>query len=409
MEQKALTTKEDPVYQLLASQKNVVASVIPKHLTPERFLRVAYQIINKSPKLRGCTPLSLINGIVEGSMLGLEFGRTCHLIPFGKEAVFDPDYKGLIELGYRSGKIKLWRLKPVYSNDYFEYDEGLNRLQHTWKLSDERGELVGAYSHVILTTDIEDYYVIGKEIAMNAKARSAAGKSKDSPWNNENEWQMWVKTAGRLHSKTLPSSPELQRAAYLSDMADSGLKQNISHITPEIIVDAEPEKKEEKPKPDQKVDIAAKVAAAKKKTNAETDPWDRANWINIRTAGFETFVQENIDTFESQPRSIRVEVKMKWKHFYDPKPFPGDETTDVGPKDEPEAPEQASEPDTDGPADAEAQERKKVINLIKEYEPRIQFQAKVKEDISIRGSVWPPSLEGCNRLLERCAEILQTS
>ena len=103
MEQKAITKKDDPIYKLLVGQQKAIASVLPKHLTAERFLRISYQMLNKNPKLQKCTPITIVNGIIEGSMLGLEFGRTCHLIPFGKEAVFDPDYKGLLELGLNSG------------------------------------------------------------------------------------------------------------------------------------------------------------------------------------------------------------------------------------------------------------------------------------------------------------------
>ena len=105
---------------------------------------------------------------------------------------------------------------------------------------------------------------------------------------------------------------------------------------------------------------------------------------------------------------------LKWKGLYHD-PFPGTEETTVettaeDPKDEPGDSKEDSDDnleDDSGPPDAESEERAKVIALIKEYEPRAIFQAKTQEGISTGESTWPPSLDGCNRLLEICAEIVQ--
>ena len=80
-ENKAVTT-QDPIFQMLAKYKPAIASVLPRHLTPERMLRIAHTSINKVPKLKSCTPISLLNAVIEISILGLEVGRTAHIIPF---------------------------------------------------------------------------------------------------------------------------------------------------------------------------------------------------------------------------------------------------------------------------------------------------------------------------------------
>jgi recombination protein RecT len=234
---KSLTTKEDPIYKMLASYKVAIASVLPKHLTPEKFLRVAYQVINKTPKLKQCSSLSLINAIIEASILGLEIGRTAHLIPFGKEAVLVVDYKGLIELAQRSEKVESTPLKAVYENDIFDYAEGTNRYITHKPARENRGKLVAAYAIINFKGGGYDFEVVLPEDIEVTKKRSPGAKQKDSPWNTEDEWQMWAKTAMRRLAKRIPQSPELQKAAYLEELVEAGLKQNLSHVTEVIDAD----------------------------------------------------------------------------------------------------------------------------------------------------------------------------
>jgi len=230
-EQKALTTKEDPVYQMLSNYKSAIASVLPKHMTPEKMLRTAYTVIHRTPKLKSCTPVSLINGILEISMLGLDIGRTAHLVPFKNEAVVIPDYKGLIELAHRSNQINSFVLKPVYENDDFDYREGTDRYIKHKPATENRGRLIAAYAIVNFRHGGFDFEVVHQEDIEAVKKVAPGAKSKDSPWNKpDQEKYMWMKTAARIISKRIPQSPELQKAAYLEELVEAGLQQNISHV-----------------------------------------------------------------------------------------------------------------------------------------------------------------------------------
>lgn len=235
MEQKALAVKEDPIYKMLAGYKAAVASVLPKHLTPERFLRIAYQIINKNQALKKCSPLSLVNAIIETSILGLEVGRTAHLVPFGGEAVVIVDYKGMIELAHRSDKVESTPLKPVYENDIFDYAEGTERYIKHKPAQKDRGKLCAAYAIVNFKGGGYDFEVVLPQDIEITKKRSAGAKKKDSPWNTEDEPMMWAKTAMRRLAKRIPQCPELQKAAYLEELVEAGLKQNLAHVTGDII------------------------------------------------------------------------------------------------------------------------------------------------------------------------------
>jgi hypothetical protein len=70
-----------------------------------------------------------------------------------------------------------------------------------------------------------------------------------------------------------------------------------------------------------------------------------------------------------------------------------------------EATEKMPEPEKTGPVDEEGAERAKVIKLIKEYPIDTQFRAKAIMSIPTAPGFSPPSLDGCNLLLEECAKI----
>ena len=60
------------VQEMLRQAETRIAACLPKHLTPERMIRVALTTIQRTPKLLLCSPLSIIGAIVQASELGLE-------------------------------------------------------------------------------------------------------------------------------------------------------------------------------------------------------------------------------------------------------------------------------------------------------------------------------------------------
>ncbi|UCG07115.1 MAG: recombinase RecT [Desulfobacterales bacterium] len=237
---KAIAHK-DPIVTLLAQYKGAIKSVLPKHLTPERVLRIAYNAVQRTPKLRDCSHTSLINSIIEVSKRGLEIGYTAHIIPFGKEAVFIADYKGFIDLAHRSGQINAFRFKPVYAKDDFHYQEGTDaKIHHVPCRKKDRGELVAAYAVVHFKHGGYDFEVVEAADAEAIKGRSPGAKTKDSPWNTQDEWTMWCKSAVRRLAKRVPQSPDLQAVAYLDEMADAGLKQEFEDAIDAEFTEAKP-------------------------------------------------------------------------------------------------------------------------------------------------------------------------
>lgn len=228
-------SKQKSIMALITANQKAITSVLPKHLDAKRMMRVTYTVIKTNPKLALCSDISLVNAIIEASMLGLEVGgplSLAHLLPYGSEAKLIVDYKGFIDLAYRSGRVDFITYHPVYELDEFSFRYGLDPdLVHVPTEAEDPGALVYAYAIVKYPSGKTDFEVVNRRIAMEAKKRSPAKNSSDSPWNKkEDEWTMWCKTAVRRLMKRVPKSPELQRAVSIDEKAEAGVAQNLDHI-----------------------------------------------------------------------------------------------------------------------------------------------------------------------------------
>ncbi len=343
-EQKALTINDDPIYKMLVSYKGAIASVLPKHLTAEKMLRVSYQMITRTPKLRQCTPASLINGIIEISLLGLDIGRTAHLVPFGKEAVVIPDYKGFIDLAHRSGQINSFPFKPVYENDVFDYQEGTERYIKHKPATTDRGRLIAAYAIVNFKHGGFDFEVVHPVDIEAVKKKAPGAKMKDSPWNDpDQEWTMWCKTAVRRLAKRIPQSPELSKAVELEDLVEAGLKQQLSHIEADIIpitpIEPEPDENPE----DLKKDINDRLDGMKgqatpvddqSSTSAVDEQPNEKSLFGRLKAARSNFCQMVIGNIENIATWYKIEpveysdIKAKWRRL-SKEPWPIPEITGI--------------------------------------------------------------------------------
>ena len=56
------------------AMKTQFATAMPKHLSPERFVRVSITALTKTPKLQQCTPESFFKCLLDLSSMGLYVG-----------------------------------------------------------------------------------------------------------------------------------------------------------------------------------------------------------------------------------------------------------------------------------------------------------------------------------------------
>lgn len=194
--------------------KASIAKLLPKHVTPDRMARVAITALTRTPKLAQCSQESFFRCMLDLSQWGLEpDGRRAHLIPFGNECTLIIDYKGLVELCYRSGVVANIHADIVCEQDEFVYDRG-ELVTHKIDFQKPRGAMYAAYCLVRFKDGTEKCEVMTKEEVDGIRARSKAGRS--GPWVTDYH-EMAKKTAFRRDSKWIPLSAEVRDAVHGDD------------------------------------------------------------------------------------------------------------------------------------------------------------------------------------------------
>lgn len=217
------------------SMREQFARALPKHLSPDRFARVAITALTRTPKLQECTPASLMKCLLDLSAMGLEpDGRRAHLIPYGSEATLVIDYKGLVELIRRSGDVTSLRAETVCENDVFTWTNG--NIHHAIDWTKPRGKVQAVYAEATLKSGERQTAVMTLEEVEGIRNRSRAGKS--GPWVTD--WsEMAKKTAVRRLSKMLPLSSEIMDHVtrdddqFFSGMRDATPRKVPSFALPE--------------------------------------------------------------------------------------------------------------------------------------------------------------------------------
>lgn len=210
-----------------------VAKALPKHLTPERFIRIAVTTLTKTPKLLECDQHSLFGCLLTCSQLGIEpDGRRAHLIPYGKLCQLIIDYKGMVELALRAGGVSNIHADVVCENDIFEADTG--RVSHKVNYKAPRGKVYAAFCIVRFKDGGEKAEVMTLDEIEAIRARSRAGKS--GPWVTD--WnEMAKKTVARRVFKWVPLSPEIRDVVEAGDdvidiPSDRGASRSVARAEP---------------------------------------------------------------------------------------------------------------------------------------------------------------------------------
>lgn len=230
----------DNVRSLLDSYKDQMAVALPRHLTPDRMLRLTMTCIANEPKLLTCTKKSLVGCVMQLAQLGLEPGILGHayLLPYKNKGVDEAQiivgYKGLLKLARNSGEISTVSARVVYLEDVFEYSFGLvDKLHHVpTELTQTADDLTHAYAVVHLKDGGVQWDVMNKREVLEVKSSSRAGDR--GPWKTHPA-EMWKKSVLRRICKLLPASVELQTAITLDENVDAGIPQTFDVIDLEAL------------------------------------------------------------------------------------------------------------------------------------------------------------------------------
>ena len=232
MKSEITTKKPQGLKEIINSEsmRAQFALALPKHLTAERFARVAITALTRTPKLADCTPASLMKCLLDLSAMGLEpDGRRAHLIPYGTECTLIIDYKGIVELIRRSGDVVSLRSETVCAKDEFAWTNG--EVSHSVNWREDRGEMQAVYAEAVMKSGEKQSAVMTKAEVEGIRNRSRAGKS--GPWVTDFA-EMAKKTVVRRLSKMLPLSSEIFRHVERDD--DQFQMRNVTPSAPSFIL-----------------------------------------------------------------------------------------------------------------------------------------------------------------------------
>ena len=225
------------VAQFFESNKGAIQAVLPKHITPDRMMKIALHAIRAVPQLLDCTTESLFGAVVQCAQLGLEPNTTlghAYLIPFRNKRENRTDvqmiigYKGLLDLARRSGQIVSIAAHAVRENDEFEFAYGLKEeLAHRPAMTN-RGAILAFYAVAQLVGGGHAFEVMSREDIDRIRADSQS-RGQWGPWKDHFE-EMGRKTAIRRLSKYLPLSIEFATAAAIDTKSDTDTPQDLSSV-----------------------------------------------------------------------------------------------------------------------------------------------------------------------------------
>ena len=282
---------------MLTAYRAQIAHALPKHINPDRMLRVALTCFRQNPKLADCDPKSVFACVVMGAQLGLEPGilGQAYLVPYKSECTLIPGWQGMVDIVNRSGRASVWT-GAVFQGDDFEYEYGSNpSLTHRPGNNDQSAETL---THVYAIGRVKgaDYPVI--EVWSKQKAtrhRDRYNKVGGKHYSFQN-FEMYARKVALLQVlKYMPKSIELNLATALSYGADQGQAVSINDAIEGAFVAA--------PAPDQPPTYEAlspsdAIKRLKECSDAESL---RSTWEAV------------INTFDAQGESLPIEVEAEYQ------------------------------------------------------------------------------------------------
>lgn len=224
-------TQQNGIKELRAAFERLqpqLALALPKHVTPERFVRIVMTAIQQNPNLIKSDRDSLFSACMKAAQDGLlPDGREAFLnCYFSKRdnkyiASYQPMIGGILKKIRQSGELKQLSCAVVRQGDQFDYfvDESGEHFRYVPALDNDDAPVKCVYA-AVWTKDGGVYFKV-MSVGQIEKAR-AVSRAKDSgPWV---DWwdEMALKTVIRNLAKRLPMSAEIesviQRVDELAEM-----------------------------------------------------------------------------------------------------------------------------------------------------------------------------------------------
>lgn len=240
---KAVAKKQpQTIKDYINAMSGEIAKALPQVMTPERFTRIALSAVSNTPKLGNCTPQSFLGAMMNAAQLGLEpntpLGQA-YLIPFENrkkgvtECQFQIGYKGLIDLAYRSGEVKMIDAQTVYENDEFEYELGIDPVLKHKPARTNRGNPIYFYATFKLTNGGQGFHVMSIE-DVREHAKKYSKTYNNGPWQTNFE-EMAKKTVLKKLLKYAPLKTEFVKQVTQDETIKTEISDHMEDVQNEYM------------------------------------------------------------------------------------------------------------------------------------------------------------------------------
>lgn len=206
----------EEVRSALTKMQPQFAMALPKHVSPEKFVRVTLTAVQTNPRLLDADRRTLFASATRAAQMGLlPDGREGAIVDFKGQCQFMPMIGGILKLVRNSGELASMDAQLVYKNDAFTYRPGIDQVpQHEPDWFGDRGEVIGVYAVARMKDGAAYVEIMSRKDVERVRSVSRA---KDSgPWVT---WwdEMARKTAIRRLAKRLPLSTDLDGVLQADD------------------------------------------------------------------------------------------------------------------------------------------------------------------------------------------------
>jgi recombination protein RecT len=215
MSESQAVTKFKAVQKQFEVRSADFSQMLPKHIPPHKFTRVALAAIQQNPKLLDVPQGALFRACMQCAQDGLlPDGREAALVPYSWQkkdgtwitsVSYQPMIAGIRKKAWNSGELASWEAYLVHDADEFEIVLGSDpRISHRPALKN-RGSIIVVYSIAKFKNGASSMDWMGIDEVEAVRKRSRAASS--GPWVTD-YGEMVRKTMLRRHSKALPLSAD---------------------------------------------------------------------------------------------------------------------------------------------------------------------------------------------------------
>jgi len=215
-----------PIIARMESRADELRRLLPATLNYDKFSRVVYDALNRDPKLRDCTPASVVNACASAARDGLLLdGKEAALVIYAGQAQYIPMVAGIRKRIFNSGLVSAMQTGVVYRAEIeagrFEYEAGTEgHLRHKpdmlWA-PEPNEDPAAAYSLVRM----KDGGVSVEVMKWSEIKRVWSLLKRPNPLHNTHKVEMARKTVLRRHAKSLPFASDMFGSEDEADVIDA--------------------------------------------------------------------------------------------------------------------------------------------------------------------------------------------